>query len=285
MISLVVATLGRVDELDRLLRSLEKQDAEFEVIVVDQNPDDRLAPVFEAHPRLAMRRLCSPRGLSRARNAGLRSARGDLIAIPDDDCWYPAGLLALVSEWFARNPRFGLLSTAVRTAENQASGPRSPANSCLVTKSNVWRCAVSTALFFRRSVANAVGDFDEEIGVGASSRYQSGEETDYVLRALEQGFEMWYEPSFTVHHPPLDSIARLRKTSYPFALGTGRVLRKHGYPLHQVGALLARSFGGAALSLCRGQLDRAAVYALRGAGQLAGYAASRPERLPIPRAL
>jgi hypothetical protein len=96
---------------------------------------------------------------------------------------------------------------------------------------------------------------------------------------------MWYEPSFTVHHPPLDSIARLRKTSYPFALGTGRILRKHGYPLHQVGALLARSFGGAALSLCRGQLDRAAVYALRGAGQLAGYAASRPERLPIPRAL
>jgi len=285
MISLIVATLGRVDELNRLLGSLEKQDSEFEVLVVDQNPDDRLAPVLEAHPRLAVRHLRSERGLSRARNVGLRAAQGELVAIPDDDCWYPAGLLGSVEEWFGRNPRFALLGAVVRTAENQPSGPRSPAGACRCTKANVWQCAVSTALFLRRSVVDAVGDFDEEIGVGASSRYQSGEETDYILRALELGFEMWYEPVLTVHHPPLDSIERLRKTTYPFALGTGRVLRRHGYPLHQVGALLARSFGGAALSLCRGHLDRAVVYALRGAGQLAGYAASRRQRPPVLRAM
>ena len=129
----------------------------------------------------------------------------------------------------------------------------------------------------RRTVAEVAGEFNEQIGTGAASAYQSGEETDYVLRALEQGFEMWYEASLTVHHPPLDSIARLKKASYPFALGTGRVLRMHGYPLHQVGAHLARSFGGAAVSLCRGQLDRALVYALRGAGQLAGYVSSQRE--------
>ena len=288
MISLLVATLGRVDELNRLLASLENQDAGFEVLVVDQNPDDRLAPVLAAHSRLAARHLRSERGLSRARNVGLRAAQGDLIAIPDDDCWYPAGLLARVEEWFRQNPSFGLLGAVVRTAENRPSGPRSPASACRCTRANVWQCAVSTALFLRRSVVDAVGDFDEEIGVGARSRYQSGEETDYVLRALEQGFEMWYEPGLTVHHPPLDSIERLRRTTYPFALGTGRVLRRHGYPLHRVGALLARSFGGAALSLCRGHLDRAAVYALRGAGQLAGYAASRRQRPSIsllPRAM
>jgi len=282
MISLIVATLGRVHELERLFGSLEQQEADLEVIVVDQNPDDRLVPVMETHPRLAARHLRSARGLSRARNVGLRSARGDLVAIPDDDCWYSPGLLASVSQWFDRNPRFSLLGTALRTAENQPSGPKSPAAAGCCTKTNVWKCAVSTALFLRRSVVNAVGDFNEEIGVGSSSRYQSGEETDYVLRALAQGFEMWYEPSLTVHHPPLDSIARLRKTSYPFALGTGRVLRLHRYRLHQVGALVARSFGGAALSLCRGQFDRAAVYALRGAGQLAGYAASRRQPPPPP---
>jgi glycosyltransferase involved in cell wall biosynthesis len=103
MISLLVATLGRVDELNRLLASLENQDAGFEVLVVDQNPDDRLAPVLAAHSRLAARHLRSERGLSRARNVGLRAAQGDLIAIPDDDCWYPAGLLARVEEWFRQN--------------------------------------------------------------------------------------------------------------------------------------------------------------------------------------
>jgi glycosyltransferase involved in cell wall biosynthesis len=276
VISLIVATIHRVDELDRLLVSLEQQTtSDFEVIVVDQNPDDRVVRLLEAHHRLAIRHLRSARGLSRARNVGLSAACGELIAIPDDDCWYPPELLAAVAAWFDAHPRFGLLGTMVRTADNQPSGPRSPAASCRCTKSNVWSCAVSTALFMRRTVTDAVGGFNEDIGVGAASPYQSGEETDYVLRAFEHGFEMWYEPSLTVHHPPLDSITRLRKNTYPFALGTGRVLRKHRYPLHEVGAHLARSFGGVAVSLCRGELNRAVVYALRGAGQFAGYISSR----------
>jgi hypothetical protein len=164
-----------------------------------------------------------------------------------------------------------LLGTGVRNAENQSCGPNLPPASCLCTKNNVWRCAVSTAMFLRRTVAAAVGGFDEDIGVGANSAYQSGEETDYVLRALEGGFQMWYESSLTVHHPPLYSMERLRRTTYPFALGTGCILRLHRYPLHQVGGHLIRSFGGAAVSLCRGDTAKAQIYVLRGAGQLVGY--------------
>jgi glycosyltransferase involved in cell wall biosynthesis len=272
MISLIVATVNRVAELDRLLCSLEDQTyRDFEVIVVDQNSDHRLAPLLTRHDRLVIQHLHSERGLSRARNAGLRVAQGDIIAIPDDDCWYPGHLLASVTGWFESHSGFGLLSTAVRTAENKPSGIKSPTTSRRCTKSDVWRCAVSTALFMQRSVSTAVGGFNEDIGVGARSRYQSGEETDYVLRALENGFQMWFESSLTVHHPPLDSIERLRQTTYSYALGAGCVLRIHNYPLHQIGGHLFRSFGGAAISLCQGDLARARVYVLRGAGQLVGY--------------
>jgi GT2 family glycosyltransferase len=272
MISLIVATLQRVPELDRLLASLEQQSyRDFEVIVIDQNPDNRLVPVLSRHTRLRIEHLRSERGLSRARNVGLRVAQGDIVAIPDDDCWYPRNLLSSVVEWFASHPGFGLLSTALRNAEYKSSGPNLPRASCRCTKSNVWRCAISPTMFMRRSAARAVGGFNEDIGVGARSAYQSGEETDYVLRALELGFEMWYESSLTVHHPPMYSLERLRKTTYPFALGTGCVLRIHGYPLHEVGAHLIRSLGGAAVSLCQGNLAKAQVYVLRGAGQLVGY--------------
>lgn len=281
MISLIVATINRVEELDRLLSSLDQQRyREFEVIAVDQNPDDRLLPLLRDHHRLTIRHLRSARGLSRARNVGLRATSGDLIAIPDDDCWYPADLLASVANWFESHVEFGLLGTAVRTADGRLSGPNSPPQPQLCTKSNVWRCGVSTALFMRRIVADTVGDFNEDIGAGAASIYQSGEETDYILRAFECGFQMWFEPSLTVHHPALDSIARLKKTTYSFALGTGWVLRRHGYQLHQVGGQLVRSFGGVAVSLGRGELDRAWVYALRGAGQLAGYVSGK--RAPDP---
>ena len=209
MVSLIVATLNRVAEVDRLLTSLDGQIyKQFEVIVVDQNPDERLVPLFEKHPELVIKHLRSQPGISRARNAGLCAADGDIIAIPDDDCWYPKQLLGQVAVWFRSHPEFGILNVVKRSAENELVGPNWPAAALNCTRADVWRCAISSALFMRRSVCEAVGDFNEALGVGAASRYQSGEETDYVLRALEQGFQMWYEPSLTVHHPPLHSIDR-----------------------------------------------------------------------------
>jgi hypothetical protein len=86
---------------------------------------------------------------------------------------------------------------------------------------------------------------------------------------------MWYEPALAVYHPPVNSVDRLRKLTYPFALGTGYVLRRHHYPLRLVTGELIRSFGGATVSLLRGELAKAHVYLLRGAGQFVGYVGGR----------
>ncbi len=68
---LVVATLGRVDELGRLLDSLEAQTyRSFRVLVVDQNPDRRLETVLSGR-RLELVRVTSETGLARARNVAL----------------------------------------------------------------------------------------------------------------------------------------------------------------------------------------------------------------------
>jgi glycosyltransferase involved in cell wall biosynthesis len=273
MFSLIVATLNRVTELDRLLDSLEEQSyRDFEVLVVDQNHDDRLVPVLGLHPRLAIRHLRSERGLSRARNIGLRAAGGDIIAIPDDDCWYPKELLATIAAWFESHAEFGLLFTTLRTAENMHSGPKTPVEARRCTKSDLSAClSASAALFMRQSVATAVGGFNEYLGIGAASKYQAGEERDYVLRAHQKGFQFWYEPSFTVHHPPFGTIERLKRTTYMYALSEGCVQRMYRYPLRKVGGDLIRSFGGAAVRLCQGDLFKASVYMLRGTGQLVGY--------------
>jgi GT2 family glycosyltransferase len=272
MISLIVATVDRVAELQRLLCSLEQQSArDFEVIVVDQNSDQRLAPVLARHPSLAVQHLHSARGLSRARNVGLRAARGGLIAFPDDDCWYPKDLLASVAAWFESHSGFGLLATCLRTEENKFSGPRTPAVARHCGKSDVSKCVSSATLFLCRAVATEVGDFNENFGVGSPSEYQAGEERDYVLRALAHGFQLWYEPSLTVHHPSLYSEEHQRRTTYSYALSEGCVQRMHHYPLRQVGADLIRSFGGAVVRLCQGDWFRASVCVVRGAGQLVGY--------------
>lgn len=271
MISIIVATINRVAELERLLCSLEEQHLrDFEVIVVDQNPDARLLPVLSRHAGLAVQHQQSERGLSRARNAGLRVAKGEIVAFPDDDCWYPNDLLASVAAWFESHCGFEMLGVALRTVENAPAAAMATASRQCV-KNNVSKCVLSATLFMRKVVWTAIGGFNENLGAGAPSKYQAGEERDYVWRALEHGFQMWYEPALTVHHPSMYAMERQRTTTYPYALCEGRVQRMHHSPLGQVGGELIRSFGGAAIRLCQGDLPRARVCLLRGAGQLVGY--------------
>ncbi|MEI9915741.1 MAG: glycosyltransferase family A protein [Methylovirgula sp.] len=96
-ISLVVSTLGREAPLFKLFESLSGQtNHNFEVVIVDQNGDDRLAALVGCPWPFNVTWIREPniRGLSRARNIGWRAARGQILLFPDDDCWYPSWLLA-----------------------------------------------------------------------------------------------------------------------------------------------------------------------------------------------
>ena len=125
-ISLVMATLGRVREIEDFVQSLTSQTyKDYELIIVDQNPDDRLIPVINLtrdlgiplrHLRQAQPNLCL------ARNTGLAQAQGSIVAFPDDDCWYEADVLekvlnrmneadapeCVVSRWVEPDPDAGV---------------------------------------------------------------------------------------------------------------------------------------------------------------------------------
>src|SRR5258708_17990546 len=93
--TLIIATLGRATELETLFESLALQHYPgLDCIVVDQNPDDRLKEIIDRwQDAFCIRRLRSSPGLSQARNIGLQYATGDIVAYPDDDCWYSPSLL------------------------------------------------------------------------------------------------------------------------------------------------------------------------------------------------
>lgn len=272
MISLIVATVDRVTELEQLLASLGRQShKDFEVLVVDQNPDDRLAPVLERHRELTVRHLRSGRGLSRARNVGLAQASGGIIGFPDDDCWYPPQLLEQVKDAFDLHPEYAALFATLRDADHQAVGPKWPDHASVWSKENVWVYGVSAAGFVRREVTDAIGRFDENLGMGAATPYQSGEDVDYFVRPLELGWEIGYDPALTVHHPSFHRIDRVRERSYSYALGGGYTLRTHHYPLRMLMESLVRSMGGAVVSFFRGNFLMSQSYILRGAGVARGY--------------
>jgi glycosyltransferase involved in cell wall biosynthesis len=272
MISLIVATVNRVSEVERFLGSLDRQTyIDFEVIVVDQNPDDRLLPIIQQHQRLSIQHLRSRRGLSRARNVGLPHSKGEIIGFPDDDCWYPEQLLARVKQTFDLHPESGAIFATLRDAEDRPIGPKWPDHACFWTKEDVWFRGISPAGFMRREVADAIGAFNEKIGIGASTAYQSGEDVDYFVRPLGLGWQIWYEPTVIVHHPPFHNQERIRERSYSYALGGGYTLRVHHYPVRRLLEMLLRSAAGAAVHLLRGDFLLARSYLLRAAGLLRGY--------------
>ena len=274
MISLIVATYNRVEELERLLASLDAQAyRDFEVIVVDQNPDDRLIPVLQRHSRLTIRHVRSEIGVSRARNAGLRLFEGELVAFPDDDCWYSNDLLEQVVRWFEQHPDYDGVLAGMRDLDGNLIGPKLQPGRGARGKLTILWCALGWNFFLRKSAAERIGSFREDIGPGTSSLYQSGEDLDYVVRAVEHGLRMWYEPSLGIRHP---SKERSLEQDFSYNRGVGYIWRLHDYPLWWcLVEVVFRSLGGSAFYLCMGNHKRARNYLLRAKAQWWGYYVDR----------
>jgi GT2 family glycosyltransferase len=269
---LVVATVGRVRELERLLDSLEGQTHRgFRILLVDQNEDDQLSEILSRHPVLEIEYLRATPGLSRARNAGLSCVRADLVACPDDDCVYPADLLERVARRFVADPRMdGLTGRAADfTGRSTSSWPHEPAH---LTRANVWYRALSITMFLRTTLIHAVGQFDEQLGLGSGRPWSSGEETDYLVRAIDAGQQIVYDPDVVVlHHEKTFSPGALRSAGAREGASIGYILRKHRYPRSTVGRMLIRPLGGALLALARRDPARAGFHLSTLRGRVLGY--------------
>jgi GT2 family glycosyltransferase len=246
---LVVATVDRVDELDRLLESLEHQThPDFRVLIADQNGDGRAADVIARHPSLHSERVGATLGLARARNTALELVEADAVAFPDDDCIYPSDLLERV---------------ATRLAALDGVVGREPwwgRDAAVLTRDNVWSRAISFTIFLRRGIVEQVGGFDERLGLPASS----GEEIDYLIRALDGGARVEYDPTLVVEHPRKD--VDLATVGARDGASVGYMLRKHGYPPSVVARMLLRPAAGVILDPLRAGFHLATLR-----GRLRGY--------------
>ena len=197
--TVVIPTRDRIESLRRTVAALRAQDAafEWELVVVD---DGSQPPVPEdVTAGLHGRVIRGPgRGPGTARNLGIRSARGDVVAFTDDDT----------------EPAPSWLRSAVERleAEPAAAGVEGPVSSppwdplrehslATETPGNYWTCNVA----FRRAVLERVGGFDESFGLPHC------EDLDLAFRAMEHGPIGFASGMRIVHHPravPFRAAAR-----------------------------------------------------------------------------
>jgi glycosyltransferase involved in cell wall biosynthesis len=269
--ALVVATVDRADAVRTLLDSLERQTySRFQVVIVDQNDDDRLLPALGAHDRLDIVRIRSARGLSRARNAALPTLRADIVAFPDDDCAYPDDLLERVARLLATRVDLDGVTGRTADAAGQTSG-RWADQPTPLQRNTIWHGGNSASTFLRRELVERVGAFDEQLGLGSGTAWGSGEEIDYLVRALDLGARIEFDPAVVVVHEFRTFTAgELRAVGRRDGGSVGYILRKHRYPARVVTRMLVRPLGGVAASLVRGDVARARFHAAALRGRLAG---------------
>ena len=218
LLSLIVCTRNRNEQLSRLLRTTYPLPKEFEIIIVDQNEEEDIYDLTEEDRRYNIRVLRESFDcLSEARNAGLRWCRGTFIGIPDDDCWYEEGFtdklidelrdalrdqhcVGVVLGWWVFSG-FPSEKRRLKSREMLCYGN----SGTLITKREAidkFRC-------------NEV--FENRMSPGSS--YPAGDETLFAARACKYG-EGYYKgiPRVTVNHNVFE-ISKNRERLYAPGFG------------------------------------------------------------------
>jgi glycosyltransferase involved in cell wall biosynthesis len=276
--SLILCTLGRTSELTRFLEHLAAQTfRNFELIVVDQNPDGFLDPILrpflECFPLLHIK--TQERGLSHARNLGLLQVAGDVMGFPDDDCWYPPDFLEQVVHAMAnQNGNYDGLTCRCTDENGMDAFNRFDTEPGDVSKYNIWARTNSNSIFVSRRFAAAAQQFDEGLGKGTASD-TAAEEMEFLLRGMSRGLRIFYRPELLVYHRrkvrTYDAAATLEARNH--ATGQGYVLRRYGYAFPYVLYFCARPLGGVLLAAATGNWRRLRYHIAMMRGRVEGWMA------------
>jgi glycosyltransferase involved in cell wall biosynthesis len=245
-LSVIVCTFNRayaigpcLDSIAASLSAAAPVDAEI-VVVDNASTDDTSAVVGEWAKTCAFPvRLVyeGKKGLSAARNCGIRSAAGELLAFTDDDCRlsrdyvrealrYTAGDTGLV----LRGGRVDLgdpadLPLTIKTIPYAVRWHRDthPAGNAWLGD-NILGCN----MLMSRETARHIGFFDERLGAGTG--IPGGEETDYIFRAYFSGVLVEYVPDMAVaHFHGRRKLSEAQKLLRNYSVGTGALYAKYAF--------------------------------------------------------
>ena len=200
-VSVIIPTYNTTQFISEALDSVLAQTfKDYEIIVInDGSPDtDELERVLEPYREHIVYLKQENRGVSAARNAGIRAARGALIAQLDpDDLWEP-DFLAFQVEAMRSDPTLDVLYPNALIFGDAPETGRELMDVCtsvgevtfesLVTQ----RCVVHTICIVRRETLMRAGMYDESL--------RCSEDFDLWLRIVKQGGRISYHRRVLARH-------------------------------------------------------------------------------------
>jgi GT2 family glycosyltransferase len=256
-LSVVVSTCAMGDRAARCVASIlacERQP--LEVIVVENRPAAIVDGLPAAsHTAQTLRRrfpgekrvrcVAEPRrGLSRARNAGLACARGEIVAFTDDDILVEPGWIGAILDGLGEDPRTVCLTGPIlpqalhseqqrifdrfarfdKGASRRLYALDRPPPGDILFPYAAGRFGSGADIALRTGFARSIGGFDPRLGAGTSAC--GGEDLDLFIRVLRAGASILYEPRAAVRHEHVDSPAALRRHALHYGIGLSAAITK-----------------------------------------------------------
>ncbi len=234
-ISVIICTRNRTESLYRCLSFLGKSLCRpEEIIVVDNDPNDNGAYKIATQFENVVYVKEPKKGLSTARNTGIKNAKTDIVAFTDDDVQvHPLWTYSL---WKSlENKDVSALAGLVITSSLQTESQfvfekywsfnrgfvgkiydKDYFESALRKGPPVWEIGAGANMAFRKSIFDEVGYFNEFLGAGAAG---CNEDSEMWFRILANGHKIMYDPKAITFHEHRQELNELKKQIFNYMRG------------------------------------------------------------------
>ena len=258
-VSIIVATKDRFEHLKELLESVAlSKDSFDELIVIDSSEDKTTRKMNEETVREYEGKYFFERrkGLTKARNIGIRKSSSEIIVFLDDDfrMLKPMWISNLVRHFEDQNVgactgrmiSFG--DDEISQLWEQTMSFDRGNERYIVTRNDMNLTQVLNAVTkvgekrlrektpapfsvgygfgsFRREVFYKVGFFDENLGRGTPSR--GSDDTDMYYRILKKGYKIVYEPESITFHVHRQTEEDVKNAAYSAGVSVRSFMKKY----------------------------------------------------------
>jgi len=231
-VSVVVCTHDGAETLEECLAGVEALDyPDFELIVVLDGCRDASAEMARAHG--AIMRETQHRGLGHARNVGIETARGEIVAFLDDDAYPDRDWLLYVADLMRRGDYAAVGGPNIPPQDDGfvaacvAAAPGGPIH--VLVSDQEAEHVPGCNMAFRRDVLEQIGCFDERFRV-------AGDDVDICWRLQKAGHRLGFSAGAVVMHRRRDSVRRYLRQQYGYGKAEAILERKWPSRYNRVGS-------------------------------------------------
>lgn len=209
-VSVIIPVFNDSDRLRRCLEALSQQTVSndyFEIIVVDNGSTDNVVQVIQHYPQVILISESQP-GSYAARNKGIATAKGNILAFTDADCIPDPSWLENGIKYLAANPHCGIAAGKIKFFFQQPGAPNIVEiyDSAVHLRQEQYvkeQWGATANLFTTPAVVNKVGLFNTDL--------KSGGDLEWGKRVSAQGYTVSYVLDSIVAHPARSSLQEMRQ--------------------------------------------------------------------------